>query len=174
MQPFRSLKLVAIAAIATLAVSACSTTGSGANNGANANGAGTNGAYANGLGANGSLNGKNSALQVGHQIYYFDFDNSDVHDSDKPSIQVQANYLATHPNAQVLLEGNTDPRGSREYNIGLGERRAESVADLLKEQGASASQIKVVSYGAEKLASPGDTDDDYALDRRVELSYPSE
>jgi len=120
-------------------------------------------------GASSGLQGSN--LQVGQQTYYFDFNQSDVHDADKPSLQVQANYLVKNPNAKLLLEGFTDPRGSREYNIALGERRADAVLAILKADGAGADQLRTVSFGAEKLASPGHTDADYALDRRVHLSY---
>lgn len=117
------------------------------------------------------MEGNTKALRVGNQTYYFDYDKSGVHDADRASIEVQAKYLASHPNAKVLLEGNTDPRGSREYNIALGERRAKAVADVLKLQGVAVKQIRLVSYGAEKLASQGHSDDDYQLDRRVNLVY---
>jgi len=117
----------------------------------------------------GGLSGSN--LNVGEQTYYFDFNQSEIHDADKPSLQVQANYLIKHSDAKLLLEGHTDPRGSREYNIALGERRADAVLAALKADGAAATQIRTVSFGAEKLASPGHTDDDYAKDRRVHLLY---
>lgn len=114
---------------------------------------------------------KGSSMQVGDQTYYFDFDKSEVRSDDRPSVGVQANYLIKHPNAKVLLEGNTDPRGSREYNVALGQRRADAVADVLKSDGVNPDQIRTVSYGEEKLASQGHTDADYALDRRVNLVY---
>jgi peptidoglycan-associated lipoprotein len=120
-------------------------------------------------GATSGLHG--STMKVGPQIYYFDFNENTLHEADKPSISVQAKYLATHPSAQVRLEGNTDPRGSKEYNIALGERRNHAVETILKEEGASAHQINAVSYGSERRASEGTTDVDYALDRRVKLSY---
>lgn len=112
-----------------------------------------------------------ATLQVGNQTYYFNYDKSDVHDADRASVEVQAKYLVSHPKAKVLLEGNTDPRGSREYNIALGERRAKAVANILRLQGVADAQIRIVSYGAEKLASQGHTDEDYQLDRRVNLVY---
>lgn len=99
--------------------------------------------------------------------YYFDFDSNQIHDTDKPAIEANATHLANRPNAKVMLEGHTDPRGSREYNIGLGERRANSVAKVLTENGANPSQIRVVSYGAEKLASNGHSEEDYQQDRRA-------
>ncbi len=105
------------------------------------------------------------------RVYYFDYDSNVVHEQDKPAITANARYLAAHPNAQVMVEGHTDPRGSREYNIGLGERRAKSVAEILAAKGSNRSQIRVVSYGAEKLASTGHTEADYQRDRRANLDY---
>lgn len=105
------------------------------------------------------------------KVYYFDFDSNVVHDSDKPAINHHANKLAAAAANKVMLEGHTDPRGSREYNIGLGERRAKSVAKIMNNKGVGQDQIRVVSYGAEKPASPGNTEADYQLDRRVVLVY---
>lgn len=105
------------------------------------------------------------------RTYYFAFDRSEVRAGDVPAIEANAEYLASHPNAKVLIEGHTDPRGSREYNIALGERRAKAVMRILKGKGVSPSQIRLISYGAEKLASNGRTDSDYQLDRRDILVY---
>lgn len=105
------------------------------------------------------------------RVYYFDFDSNLVHATDRPAVLANANYLLAHPEARVLLEGHTDPRGSREYNIGLGERRAKAVAEILTARGVNPAQIRVVSYGAEKLASPGHSEADYQQDRRVVLIY---
>lgn len=110
-------------------------------------------------------------LTVGEQTYYFDFNKSDVRDQDLACMKVQSDYLNSHPEAKVLLEGNTDPRGSREYNVALGQHRADAVTAVLKQAGVSDSQMRSVSYGAEKLASQGHSDADYALDRRVNLNY---
>ena len=103
--------------------------------------------------------------------YYFDFDSSNVNDNEKPAIFANASNLQAHPNAKILLEGHTDPRGSREYNVALGERRANSVAELLKAKGVNADQIRVISYGAERLAVAGHNEEDYRRDRRVVLVY---
>ncbi len=119
--------------------------------------------------AAGNLSG--CTLTVGNQIYYFDFNKSNVRDQDMACLKVQADYLNAHPDAKVLLEGNTDPRGSREYNVALGQNRADAIDAVLKQDGVSESQLRSVSYGAEKLASQGQTDADYALDRRVTLDY---
>ena len=105
------------------------------------------------------------------KIYYFDFDKEIVHEEYKPEITAHANYLVTHRDTKILVEGHTDPRGSREYNIGLGERRAKSVVAILTSSGVSPAQIRVVSYGAEKLAMPGHTETEFQKDRRVVLVY---
>jgi peptidoglycan-associated lipoprotein len=105
------------------------------------------------------------------KTYYFDFDSNIIHEDDRPAIEANADYLLAHSNVRVILEGHTDPRGSREYNIGLGERRAKAVAEILTARGVKSSQIRIVSYGAEKLASPGRSESDYQLDRRVVLAY---
>jgi peptidoglycan-associated lipoprotein len=130
-----------------------------------------------GLGSDDEFGGdgrrKRSTLRVENQTYYFDFNQSDVKPEDRGSVNVQGKHLATNPGARVLLEGNTDPRGSREYNIALGERRATAVANALKAQGASGKQIRTVSYGAEKRAVSGSSEEAYQLDRRANLVYES-
>ncbi len=105
------------------------------------------------------------------RVYYFDYDSNVVHEDDKPAIISNANKLASN-NGSAMLEGHTDPRGSREYNIGLGERRAKSVAQVMASNGVGAKQLRIVSYGAQKPASPGNTEADYQQDRRVVLVYP--
>ena len=137
---------------------------SGNNAGASASGAGGGSNWGDeNLG--GSQSSKNK------RTYYFDYDKSDVRDSDKPSIFANANFLIAHPHARVVVEGHTDPRGSREYNVALGERRANAVAQLLKSKGVGYNQVRVVSYGAERLASPGRSESDYQLDRRAVIVY---
>lgn len=106
-----------------------------------------------------------------NQTYYFDFDQSAVHGSDMGAISVQANYLVAHPSAVVRLEGNTDNRGSREYNIGLGWRRDQAVARIFEQQGVSSKQIHMVSYGKEKPAVAGNNEHAWMLNRRVSLIY---
>ena len=105
------------------------------------------------------------------QTYYFDFDQSNIHDSDMKAISIQANYLVSHPSAVIRLEGNTDNRGSREYNIGLGWRRDQAVARIFEQQGVSSKQIHMVSYGKEKPAAAGNDEHAWMLNRRVNLIY---
>lgn len=137
----------------------------------------SNDAQASGLGEESrfgdqaSAHGEGSGRSLSKRVYYFDYDSNMVKEGDKPAIDANGNYLSAHAQAKVLLEGHTDPRGSREYNIGLGERRAKAVAALLTTRGAMPGQIRIVSYGAEKLATPGHTEEDYRLDRRVVLVY---
>ncbi|MCC2667301.1 MAG: pal [Gammaproteobacteria bacterium] len=108
---------------------------------------------------------------VAKRTYYFDYDKSDIRDEYKSAIAANADYLMAHPKAKIILEGHTDPRGSREYNVALGERRANAVADFMKDKGVNVDQIRVVSYGAQRLAVPGHTEQAYQLDRRVILVY---
>ena len=106
-----------------------------------------------------------------NQSYYFTFDSSTMRPQDIQALNVQAAYLASHPNARVRLEGNTDDRGSREYNIGLGWRRDQSVARLLEQQGATASQVQMVSFGKERPLETADTPQAWKVNRRVDLIY---
>jgi peptidoglycan-associated lipoprotein len=128
--------------------------------GAQASGYGQSGAYGD-QGGSDSRSAKNT--------FYFDYDRSDIRSEDRPAILASADKLVAHPNAHITLEGNTDPRGSREYNVALGERRGNAVLEVMKTRGVNPSQVRVVSYGAERLAVPGHTEQDYQLDRRVVL-----
>jgi peptidoglycan-associated lipoprotein len=105
------------------------------------------------------------------RIIYFDFDKSEIRPEFAAVIAGNAQYLTAHPTARLKLEGNTDERGTREYNIGLGERRAQAVRRALMLQGASESQLTTVSFGAERPAVEGDDEAAWAKNRRVELVY---
>lgn len=129
-------------------------------------------AEAAGLGDDSNFNDRAGGTKsASNRVYYFDYDSNVVRDEDKPAINANANKLAANHNSKVLLEGHTDPRGSREYNIGLGERRAKSVAEEMTQKGVNPSQVRIVSYGAEKLASSGRSESDYQQDRRAVLVY---
>ncbi|HVY23754.1 MAG TPA: peptidoglycan-associated lipoprotein Pal [Steroidobacteraceae bacterium] len=108
--------------------------------------------------------------QVGFVIY-FDFDKSEIRQEYNAVIAAHAKYLTSNPGIKVRLEGNTDERGSREYNIGLGERRAQAVRRALMLLGVSESQITTLSYGEERPAVPGHDEAAYAKDRRVDIVY---
>ena len=105
------------------------------------------------------------------RVIYFDFDKSDIRPEFAAVVTANAQYLTAHPNGRLKLEGNTDERGTREYNIGLGERRAQAVRRALMLQGASENQLTTVSFGAERPAVEGDDEAAWAKNRRVELVY---
>jgi peptidoglycan-associated lipoprotein len=106
-------------------------------------------------------------------VVYFDFDRSDVREEDRPVVEAHAQYLSAHPQVKVILEGHTDERGTREYNLALGERRAIAVRQLMTVLGVGAGQIQVVSYGEEKPAAEGHDEEAWRLNRRVEITYPA-
>jgi peptidoglycan-associated lipoprotein len=102
---------------------------------------------------------------------YFDYDRSDLHEQDYAIIQAHAEFIKANPNCHVRIEGHTDENGSREYNIGLGERRADAVANALASQGVSRHQISTVSYGKEKPDADGHGEDCHRLNRRAVIVY---
>jgi peptidoglycan-associated lipoprotein len=104
-------------------------------------------------------------------VIYFDFDSSEVRAADQDVVSRHAMQLGDNPNSRVRLEGHADERGSREYNIGLGERRAQAVRQMLMIQGVSAAQISTVSFGEERPVAFGSSEDDYSQNRRVEFKY---
>ena len=105
------------------------------------------------------------------KVVYFDFDSSEIKGTGTDVVAAHAKYLTAHSDTRVRLEGHTDERGSREYNIGLGERRAQSVRRALLLQGAADAQISTVSYGEERPAVPGHDEAAWAKNRRVEIVY---
>jgi len=102
-------------------------------------------------------------------VFYFDFDVAEFQPSDRETLIVHARNLATNSNRRVRLEGHADERGTREYNLALGERRANSIRDFLIVNGASRSQLETVSYGEEQPAVRGQTESAYRQNRRVEI-----
>jgi peptidoglycan-associated lipoprotein len=104
-------------------------------------------------------------------VVYFDYDQADIRPEFNDLLAAHAQFLAQNPNTQLRLEGHADERGSREYNIGLGERRAQAVRRVLMLQGAQASQLTTVSYGEERPAQTGSDEEAWRLNRRVELVY---
>jgi len=123
-----------------------------------------------GLGDDSNVRGS-ADQELTKRTYYFAYDKSDVRQDDLSALEANAKYLIDHPDAKALIEGHTDPRGSREYNIALGERRSKAIENILREHGVKPSQIRIISYGSEKLASNGRTETDYQLDRRGILVY---
>lgn len=107
------------------------------------------------------------------RIIYFAFDRSEVPAAAFDTLRAHASHLKSNRNARVRLEGHTDERGTREYNVALSERRSKAVEQFLRVQGVSASQLETVSYGEEKPAARGSDELSWAKNRRVELNYTS-
>jgi len=137
-------------------------------------GASTAGAMGGGVGGAealpgaGGLDGPDGAISP-ENVVYFDFDSSEIRPQYAAVITAHARGLTANPNRRLRLEGHTDERGSREYNIALGERRAQAVRRALLLQGAADSQLVTVSYGEERPAVDGSGEEVYALNRRVEF-----
>jgi peptidoglycan-associated lipoprotein len=107
------------------------------------------------------------------RVIYFDFNSSVVSESDYDTVAAHGLYLTDHASAQLTVEGHTDERGSREYNLALGERRAQAVRQILMLQGAREPQVQTVSYGEERPVALGHDESAWRLNRRAELVYRS-
>jgi peptidoglycan-associated lipoprotein len=105
------------------------------------------------------------------RVVYFDFDRSEIKPEFQAQIACHASYLRQFPGARVTLEGNADERGTREYNLGLGERRGNAVSSAVGAAGASASQLNVVSYGEERPVCKEHGEPCWGKNRRVEIVY---
>lgn len=104
-------------------------------------------------------------------VIYFDFDTSEVKSEYRNLIAAHAKFLGDYPTRRLRLEGHADERGSREYNIGLGERRAQAVRRALMLQGAGDNQLTTLSYGEERPVVSGSDESAWSKNRRVELNY---
>ena len=111
------------------------------------------------------------ASPLANRVVYFDYDSSVVKEADRATLEAHAAYLADNPTTTVRLIGHTDERGSREYNLALGERRALAVRQLLMLQGASMGQFQVISLGEERPQVEGHYESAWQKNRRVELLY---
>jgi len=105
---------------------------------------------------------------------FFDYDSTAVKDEFKPLVTAHAKYLTDNRGRRVVVQGNTDERGSREYNLALGQRRAESVKKMMMLLGATDSQIETVSFGEEKPRSAGSDESAWAQNRRADIVYDGE
>jgi peptidoglycan-associated lipoprotein len=105
------------------------------------------------------------------RVVYFDFDSYVVKDEFRPTVEANAKALTSDAKRKVSIEGHTDERGGREYNLALGQKRAESVARSLALLGAKDSQIEAVSFGEERPAAQGSDESAWAKNRRAELTY---
>jgi peptidoglycan-associated lipoprotein len=162
-------------ALPVLAVAACS---SHKNNNNDQTGMGADGAYGNGAGMNGNGNmssDEQARLQMQqlqqNNIVYFGLDKYDVQSDYAQMLDQHAAFLRSNPSYKVTIEGHADERGTPEYNIALGERRANAVKMYLQGKGVSADQMSIVSYGKEKPAVLGHDESAYSKNRRAVLVY---
>jgi peptidoglycan-associated lipoprotein len=105
------------------------------------------------------------------RLVYFDFDSNTIKPEYQNIVDGQARFLRANPGRHIFLEGHTDERGGREYNLALGQRRAEAVKQALKLLGVQDSQMEAVSFGKEKPADPGHDEGAWSKNRRVEIVY---
>jgi peptidoglycan-associated lipoprotein len=128
-------------------------------------------AYGEGRVMEGEFGVETPEALLGRTIVYFDFDSSAIRAEYSEMLAAHAAHLGSASRVTVRLEGHTDERGSREYNIGLGERRSQAVRRALMLQGVGAGQISTVSYGEERPAVSGSDEEAWAMNRRVEIVY---
>jgi len=183
----RNLLFVAIIAAAVAGCSTTPTTEAPVEDrgaaGATVPGAGAQTGGAQGGGVNGSAIGNNGAGDpelrnpnsiLSKRSVYFDFDSFVVKDEYRPLVEAHARYLQSHRNARMTVQGNTDERGSREYNIALGQKRADAVKRMMTLLGAQDGQIETTSFGEERPKNPGHDDSAWAENRRDDIVYAGE
>ena len=164
-------------ALPVLAMTACSSSDDAAKNSGtsetNQAQTATDGTVSNALGQDGQLSEQELKEQALREIQtiYFAFDNSTIASEYEKVLAAHAAYLSQNPSVKVTVEGHADERGTPEYNIALGERRAKAVAKYLQALGVQADQISIVSYGEEKPLLLGQTAEAYAKNRRAVLVY---
>ena len=161
------IRLVPALAVALLA--ACSSTPDNSSDLATVDATGTSGIPKLSAAALAKLRDPNSPLSK--RSVYFGYDQYDVQSEYRNQLQAHAKFIASEPNARVLIQGNTDDRGSREYNLALGQRRAESVKQSLEVLGVKPEQVEAVSLGMEKPRATGSTEADHAQNRRADFIY---
>jgi peptidoglycan-associated lipoprotein len=140
--------------------------------GAATSGTGAGGVTGTATGQTNPLKDPNSILSK--RLIYFDYDSYVVKDEYKPMIEAHARYLQTNRNARMTIQGHTDERGSREYNIALGQRRADAVKKMMLLYGATEIQIETVSFGKEKPRRDGHDEASWAENRRDEIVFVGE
>jgi peptidoglycan-associated lipoprotein len=135
--------------------------------------AGTTGAVGSAVGAGGSPL-RDPANILSKRSVYFDFDSFVVKDEFRPLVEAHARYLAANRGARMTIQGHTDERGSREYNIALGQKRADAIKRNMTLLGAQEAQIETVSFGKEKPRNPGHDEGAWAENRRGDIVYAGE
>ncbi|MGL4666770.1 MAG: peptidoglycan-associated lipoprotein Pal [Saezia sp.] len=162
--------LLPLVAAVALALAGCNTVDLNEYDEGSLGGAGTAGA-GTGIGAGTVEAGGLGPIASVSRTIYFDYDSFVVKDENRPAVSGNAKYLRDNPSAKVTLEGHTDERGSTEYNLALGQKRAEAVRQAMLLLGVSEMQMEAISYGKEHPAVYGSSDDAYSKNRRVEFSY---
>ncbi|HSP31623.1 MAG TPA: peptidoglycan-associated lipoprotein Pal [Halomonas sp.] len=170
------------AALSIVVIAGCSSTGGtqdgdsygsqdGSTTGSSTSGTGTGSQYGSSSGS-GSGAGQQADSRIPEvRTIYFDYDRDTIKSEYESVVMAHARYLRANPDAQVVLHGHTDERGTREYNMALGERRAGAVERFLNIQGVSSAQMNVVSYGEERPAVNGQDESAYSQNRRVVFNY---
>lgn len=162
-------------AISLFVLAACSSTSDTEDGAAAANSSSSSNSGSSATSSAGSSSGQLSQEEIRAQnamrqtVFYFDFDVAEFKAEDRNTLTYHARDLAANSNKRVRLEGHADERGTREYNLALGERRANGILNYLIVNGASRSQIEVVSYGEERPAQTGSSENAYSRNRRVEI-----
>jgi peptidoglycan-associated lipoprotein len=140
--------------------------------GAGAAGAGTEGLGDRGAPTPGALEGTAAdADLLAKRRVHFEFDSAALDEENRRIVEAHARHLNANPNVRVQLEGHTDERGTREYNLALGERRSQAVERLMRVLGVSGNRVTMNSYGEEKPLENGHSEDAWRLNRRVEIVY---
>ncbi len=149
-----------------------------ASGGASTSGAGAGGVTGSSTGAGGMASGSNAlrdpSSPLSKRSVYFDFDSFSVRDEFKNTVEAHGRYLQQNRTARMTVQGNTDERGSREYNIALGQKRADSVKRMLTLLGAQETQVESVSFGKEKPRAQAHDESAWAENRRDDILYSGE
>jgi peptidoglycan-associated lipoprotein len=124
-----------------------------------------------GMGQGGSSRAATRGSSPNARSVYFEYDKSELSAEDRRLIEANARYLRQHPDSKVRVEGNADERGSAEYNLALGQRRAENVARALRAGGVTEDRLEAVSYGKEKPKAEGHDEKSWAENRRSDMVY---
>lgn len=174
------LKALSVLLFSVTLLTGCPSTPSKDDTTGGAGGAGTSGsgdgAQVEGQGADisggvSSMSLEDPASPLSKRVIYFDYNSSALSDEGRALVELHAQYLSAHPEHKLVLEGHTDERGSREYNIALGERRAAAVQKIMQLLGVDAAQLQAISFGEERPVDPGHMEDAWQVNRRVELLY---
>lgn len=164
---------------AALVIGGCATSGSDSasstsDSASNQSGATSSSAPAPAPAPSSQLASRSSGSRMGSpnaRSVYYEFDKSDLSAEDRRLVEANARYLRQHPDTKVRIEGNADERGSAEYNLALGQRRAEGVAKALRAGGIQEDRLEAVSYGKEKPKADGHDEKSWAENRRSDINY---